>query len=88
MYFIEGIYRNSAQPSGRTMRSDKHYTRAKNQVQQYYQYLCSRLTEYDMSVLNKLLSCHDKQTERKNIHCFEDGFKTGLAVAIEALKQE
>lgn len=88
MYFIENIYKHSIQASERSMNKDKDYTRAKNQVQQHYQSLCSRLTEYDMSVLNKLLSCHDKQTERKNIHCFEDGFKTGLAVAIEALKQE
>lgn len=86
MDLIEGIYRNSIQPSGRSMSKDKHYTRAKNQVQQYYQVLCKRLSPKDLEFLDKLISYYDKQTDRKNVHCFEAGFKTGLAVAVEALE--
>lgn len=86
MYVIEGIYRNSNQPSGKEMRKDKKYVKAKNQAEQYYRCLCKRLSEKDIEFLDKFISYRDKETERKNIQCFETGFKTGLAVAVESLK--
>lgn len=86
MYFIEGIYRNSIQPSRRSMQKDKKYMKAKNQSEQYYRCLCKRLSEKDLEFLDKFISYYDISTERKNVHCFEAGFKTGLAVALESME--
>lgn len=87
MHIIETIYRNSIQPSEHKMRKDLFYTRAKNQEKQCYDTLCERLSEYERSVLNKLMLCHEKKSERKNAHCFTAGFKTGLSVAVMSLME-
>lgn len=68
------------------MRSDREYKRAKNQVKQYYHMLSEKLSENDKRIVDKLISCSLKETERKNIHCFKCGFKTGLAVAVKSLE--
>lgn len=86
MDVIGDIYRNSARLSERNMRKDKMYMKAKNQVKQCYQRLCENLPENELATLNKLISCSDTKTERKNVHCFKAGFDMGLAVAVEALK--
>lgn len=85
MDILETIYQNSIQPSEKKMSKDLFYTRAKNKEKQCYDKLCERLTEYERSVLDKLMLCHDKKLERKNIHCFTAGFKTGLCVAVTSL---
>lgn len=85
MDIIEDIYKNSIQPSERSMNNDKAYTRAKNQINQHYQLLCEKLSKNELITLDKLISCYDTKTERKNIHCFKDGFKKGLAIAVKSL---
>lgn len=85
MEVIEDIYRNSIQPSERSMRHDKVYIRTKNKVNQYYQLLSARISENDLLILNKLMLCQDKKTERKNILCFTNGFKKGFAIAIKSM---
>lgn len=86
MSVIGDIYSNSIQPSERSMRNDKKYTRAKNQIDQYYQTMCKTLSDYERAVLDKLISCYEIKIERKNRHCFMAGFDTGMAVAVEALR--
>lgn len=86
MDVIEEIYRKSIQPSEQHMRCDKKYKNAKNKVNQYYHLLSERLTEDEQGLLNKLMSCYDAKTERKNVHCFTSGFKKGLEVAVNSLK--
>lgn len=83
---IAKIYRNSIQPSEHSMRKDKEYTRAKNQIDQCYQNMCKTLSDYERAVLDKLISCYEIKIERKNRHCFMTGFDTGIAVAVEALR--
>ena len=86
MDVILDIYRKSIQPSERSMRADKVYTKAKNQANQCYEVLCERLSEKDKAILDKLISCYDKQIERKNGHCFKSGFKTGHSIAVKSLE--
>ena len=88
MYIIEGIYRHSGQPSNRVMSKDKKYMKAKNQAGQYYRCLSKRLSKQDVEFLDQFVLYYDKETERKNIQCFENGFRTGLAVALEAMEQD
>lgn len=85
MYAIREIYKNSDQPSERNMCKNKKYRCAKNKVKQYYQLLNQRYTEYERTVLDKLMSYYDEQTDMKNMYCFEAGFRTGLAAAIESM---
>ncbi len=86
MVVIEDIYRSSARLSERDMRKDKKYTKAKNQVKQYYHHLCERLSENELATLNKLISSYDAKSERRNAHCFKAGFEMGLTVAVESFK--
>lgn len=88
MNVITEIYRNSIQPSENSMKKDKSYKRAKNQVKQYYEILKKRLSEKDMLLLDKLLSSYDIKTERKNIYCFQFGFRIALESAIDTWKWE
>lgn len=88
MNIIQDIYINSAQPSERSLRNDKKYSRAKNKIKQYYGILSERLSKDDMSVIDKLMSCYDKQTNIKSMYCFESGFKAGLATAVESLNDK
>lgn len=86
MDLIEDIYRNSALLSEKSMCKDKQYKRAKNQVKQYYQNLSARLSDNELTILDKLMSYYDKQVDRKNVHCFKAGFETGLTITVESLK--
>jgi uncharacterized protein (UPF0305 family) len=85
MDVIGDIYQKSIQPSNRSIRKDKKYIKAKNQKKQCYQRLYEKLSEKDRATLNKLMSCYNTQIERKNVHCFKTGFKTGVAVAVKSL---
>lgn len=87
MNVIADIYRNSNKPSERGLKKDNKYRKAKNRVNQYYRLLSERLTEQEKAVLDKFILWYDKKTERKNMYCFENGFKTGLAAAIESLEK-
>lgn len=86
MYIIEGIYRHSGQPSNRVMSKDKKYMKAKNQAGQYYSCLSKRLSEENIEILDKFVLYYDKEFERMNIQCFENGFKKGLVVALKSLE--
>ncbi|MCI8404374.1 MAG: hypothetical protein HFE49_05675 [Clostridia bacterium] len=86
MYIIEGIYRHSGKPSNRVMSKDKKYMKAKNQAGQYYRSLRKRLSEENIEILDKFVLYYDKEFERMNIQCFENGFKKGLVVALKSLE--
>lgn len=86
MDVITDIYRRSIQPSERSMRKDKTYMRLKNQADQQYKNLSGRLSQEELAILNKLISCYDKKAERKHAHCFKNGFKRGFAVAVKSLE--
>lgn len=86
MSVIEDMYRNSIRSSERSINKDKQYTKAKNKTNQYYVMLCERLTEYQISLLDKLVDSYDKKTERQNIYCFKTGFKTGLTTGFELME--
>ncbi len=80
------IYRKSIHVSERNIRRDGQYRRANNQMKQYYQTLCDRLSGDDMDLLDKLILCYDSKTERAKEHYFKVGFQTGHTVAVELLK--
>lgn len=86
MDVIADIYRKTIQPSEKNMRKDTKYRRARNQVNQHYQTLSERLSQKDMAVLDKLMSCYEEKTERKNLHCFKNGFRIGHAIAVKSLE--
>lgn len=86
MSVIEDMYEKSIQPSERSMQKDKIYRKSKNKTNQYYKLLCERLTEYQISLLDKLVDSYDKKTERQNIYCFKTGFKTGLTTGFELME--
>ena len=87
MNVIESMYRHSGRPSSRIMSKDKRYMKAKNQAGQYYRCLCKRLSEENIEILDKFVLYYDKEFERMNIQCFENGFKKGLAVALKSLEE-
>lgn len=64
MDVIEEIYINSIQPSEHRMHRDREYRRTKNQINQYYQNLCKKLSKKDLLTLDKLISCYDIKRER------------------------
>lgn len=80
---IEEIYRNSMQLSKKNMYKDKKYERAKNQINQYYEFLSENLSKREVESLEKLMSCYSAITETENFHCFKAGFKKGLAMVKE-----
>ncbi len=84
MNVIEGIYIYSNQPSGCVMGKDKRYAKTKNQAEQYYRCLCKRLSEDNIEFFDKFILYRDKENERKNIKCFDAGFRSDFAV--ESLK--
>ncbi|MCI8404965.1 MAG: hypothetical protein HFE49_08715 [Clostridia bacterium] len=86
MSAIEEIYINTVKPSENSMKRDRAYIRAKNQTNQYYKHLCELLTEYQIILLDKLVASYSAKTERQNIHCFINGFKTGHSVALQAME--
>ncbi len=82
MDVIESMYRNLAQPSERNMLKDEEYTKAKNQIKQYYQFLMENISKREAEVLDKLMQCYETKADRKNIRCFEAGIKAGISVSV------
>lgn len=86
MDIIGDIYRNSTETSERSLRRDKQYAKASNQVEQCYQLLCKILSDKEQETLDKLMACYSTKIERKSTHCFKDGFKAGMAVAVQSFE--
>lgn len=82
MDVIGDIYRNSTETSERSLRKDKQYAKASNQVEQCYNILCKILSDRELETLNKLMDCHSTKIERKSMHCFKEGFRAGLSISV------
>lgn len=83
---LENLYQHTIKPSNKDMKQDRAYLYAKNRANQLYEILREKLSEKDAKTLDRMMASSNRQMERESLRFFTNGFKLGLAFAIENMQ--